>query len=110
MGKAFWLGIIGGILGILIAMGAYLIAFNGTESLYANAALAFIFSMVGIAGGILEKRRTLGAALMIIGAVGFLLSTSFYGILVFVLFLVGGIVILMQKREQATQTTYQNAG
>jgi hypothetical protein len=113
MGKAFWLGIIGGIFGILAAMVVYLIAFNGSSSLYTNAAVAFVFSIVGIAGGVLEKRKILGAALMFIGAVGVISSIGFYGVLIFVLFLVGGIVILMQKKEQATvpQTTAgQNAG
>ncbi|MGA2885031.1 MAG: hypothetical protein ABSE80_07750 [Halobacteriota archaeon] len=38
MGKAFWIGIIGGIFGILGATLAYLIAFFGTSSLYTNAA------------------------------------------------------------------------
>ena len=100
MGKAFWLGIIGGILGILIAMVVYVIAFNFDTSLYTNVAGAFIFSIVGMAGGILEKRKMLGAALMFIGGVGVLISISFYGILTLVLFVVGGIIILMQKKEQ----------
>jgi hypothetical protein len=71
--KAFWLGIIGGIFGILGAVLAILIqsisnAFSATSgsSLYYNAAGAIIFSIVGIAGGVLETRKILGAALMII--------------------------------------------
>lgn len=108
MGKAFWLGIIGGIFGILAAVLVVLIggfgeAFNtsGASSLYANAAGAFVFSIVGIAGGVLETRKILGAALMIIGAFGVLISISLFGVLTFILFLVGGILILMQKKEQA---------
>jgi hypothetical protein len=99
MGKAFWLGIIGGIFGILGAILAYLIAFFGTSSLFTNAAGALIFSVVGIAGGVLETRKILGAALMIIGAFGVVISISIFGVLTFILFLVGGIIILMQKKE-----------
>lgn len=109
MGKAFWLGIIGGIFGILAAVLVVLIggigeAFNatGASSLYANAAGAFVFSIVGIAGGVLEQRKTIGAALMIVGALGVVISISLFGVLTFILFLVGGILILMQKKEHAT--------
>ena len=70
MAKGFWLGIIGGILGILAALLVVLIggvgeAFQatGASSLYANAAGAFIFSIVGMAGGVLEKRKMIAAAL-----------------------------------------------
>jgi hypothetical protein len=107
MGKAFWLGIIGGIFGILGAVLAILIqslseAFGATTgtSLYYNAAAAIIFSIVGIAGGVLETRKILGAAIMIIGALGVVISISAFGILTLILFLVGGVLILMQKIEQ----------
>ncbi len=108
MAKAFWLGIIGGIFGILGAVLAIMIqnlseAFNATSgtNLYYNAVAAIIFSIVGIAGGVLETRKILGAALMTIGALGVVISISAFGILTFVLFLVGGILILMQKKEKA---------
>jgi hypothetical protein len=112
MGKAFWIGIIGGIFGILGAILAYLIASFGTSSLFTNAAGALIFSVVGIIGGVLETRKMLGAALMIIGAFGVVISISIFGVLTFILFLVGGIVILMQKKEQpvAPPVAGQNAG
>jgi len=120
MAKAFWLGIIGGIFGILAAVLIVMIggigeAFSATEasSLYTNAAGAFIFSIVGIAGGLLEKRKILAAALMFIGAVGVLLSISLFGVLSLILFAVGGILILMQNKEQlaaALPTAGQNAG
>jgi uncharacterized membrane protein len=119
MGKAFWIGIIGGIFGILAAilvvlMGSIGQAFNatGASSLYTNAAGAFIFSIVGMAGGVLEKRKIIGAALMIIGAFGVLISISLFGVLTFILFLIGGIVVLMQKKEQVVvpPVAGQNAG
>lgn len=64
-----------------------------------------------MAGAILEQR--LGGLLMIIGAVGVLISISAFGILSFLLFLIGGILILAQKREKpvaAPPITGQNAG
>lgn len=122
MGKAFWLGIIGGIFGILAAILVVLIggigeAFNatGASALYTNAAGAFVFSIVGIAGGVLEQRKIIGAALMIVGALGVIVSISLFGVLTFILFLVGGILILMQKRgrvgdEQIAEKTRDEHG
>ena len=126
MGNAFWLGIVGGIFGILAVVLVVLLggmsesfdAILGSQP-YTNAAgAALIFSLVGIAGGVLENRKILGAALMIIGALGalisigllsalsfgqflaaliplgVLISISLFGVLTFVLFLLGGIIIL----------------
>ncbi len=116
MANGFWLGIIGGIFGILAALLVVLIggvgeAFQatGASSLYANAAGAFIFSIVGMAGGVLEKRKIIAAALMIIGAFGVLISISLFGVLTFILFLIGGIIILMQKKEVVAPIAGQNA-
>jgi uncharacterized BrkB/YihY/UPF0761 family membrane protein len=49
---------------------------------------------------------------MIIGALGVVISLSIFGVLTFILFLVGGILILAQKKEQAVMppTRGQNAG
>jgi hypothetical protein len=111
VGKAFWLGIIGGIFGILAAVLVVLIggigeAFNasGASSLYTNAALAFVFSVVGIAGGALERRKLIGAALMVIGGIGVLIAISLFGVLPFILFLVGGILILAHKKDAASRS------
>ena len=126
MGNAFWLGIVGGIFGILAVvlivllggMGEAFDAILGSQP-YTNAAgAALIFSLVGITGGVLEDRKILGAALMIIGALGalisigllsalsfgqflaaliplgVLISISLFGVLTFVLFLLGGLIIL----------------
>ena len=74
MGNAFWLGIVGGVFGILAVvlvvllggMGEAFDAILGSQP-YTNAAgAALIFSLVGIAGGVLENRKIFGAALMII--------------------------------------------
>jgi len=127
VGNAFWLGIIGAIFGILavvlvvlLGMGESFDAIGGAQP-YTNAAgAALIFSLVGLAGGVLENRKIPGAALMIIGALGalisigllsalsigqflagailiplgLLISISLFGVLTFVLFLLGGILIL----------------
>ncbi len=132
MGRSFWLGIIGGIFGILAGIGVALIAgvlgdfsgalhtvivrvsevYNSTGSsgfhtllvvpnvsaLYASAAGAIVFSIVGIVGGILEKSRIFGGALMIIGALGVLFSVGILGILSFILFVVGGFLIFIERR------------
>jgi uncharacterized BrkB/YihY/UPF0761 family membrane protein len=49
---------------------------------------------------------------MIIGAFGVVISLSIFGVLTFILFLVGGIIILTQKKEQVAvqATTGQNTG
>ena len=131
MGNAFWLGILGAIFGILavvlaVQLGGMSEAFNAIGGLqpYVNAAgTALIFSLVGIAGGVLENSKILGAALMIIGALGALLSISLlsalsfaqylgglmplavlisislFAVLTFVLFLLGGILILTKARD-----------
>ena len=132
MGRPFWLGIIGGIFGILAGIGVALIAgilgdlsgslhtvlvrvnevYNSTGSsgfhtivivsnvpeLYASAAGAILFSVIGIIGGILEKSRILGGAFMIIGAIGVLFSVGILGILSFILFVVGGFLIFIERR------------
>jgi hypothetical protein len=132
MGRSFWLGIIGGIFGILAGIGVALIAgvlgdfsgalhtvivsvsevYNSTGSsgfhtitavpnvsaLYVSAAGAIVFSIVGIVGGILEKSRILGGALMIIGALGVLFSVGILGILSFILLVIGGFLIFIQRR------------
>ena len=109
MSKAFWLGVIGLIFGILGGIFAGLIgsigdAFGaGSSGLYANAAGAVIFSIVGMAGAILEKRKWLGGGLMIIGALGVLISISLFGFLTFILFLIGAIVIFTTKKPAGTQ-------
>jgi len=128
MGNAFWLGISGAIFSILAVvlvvqlggMGEAINAIGGLQP-YTNAAgAALIFSFVGISGGVLEDSKILGAALMIIGALGTLISInilsafsfvdlvvgailiplgvliSLFGVLAFVLFLLGGILILIQ--------------
>ena len=124
VGNAFRLAIVGAVFGIFGAVNAVLIQiFNESLAnpsgslLYFFAAGAIIFSLVGFAGGVLEKRKNLGAALMIVGALGVLnlegmVFNLIFGVLTFILFVVGGILILRQNREKGVTppTTGQNAG
>jgi len=71
---------------------------SNVPELYASAAGAILFSVVGIIGGILEKSRILGGAFMIIGAIGVLFSVGILGILSFILFVVGGFLIFIERR------------
>ena len=109
MGKAFWLGVIGLIFGILGGVFAGLVgsisaSFSGTgSSLFANAAGALIFSIVGMTGAALETRKWLGGGLMAIGAFGVLISISWFGILTFILFLIGAVIIFATKKQVVTQ-------
>jgi hypothetical protein len=108
--RVFWLGVIGLIFGIIGAVLAIIIqgigeAFNaGGANLYYNAAGAIIFSVVGMAGAVLEEKRILGGLLMIIGALGVLISISAMGVVTFFLFIIGGILILVRKREEPVVT------
>ena len=123
MSRVFWLGIIGlffGIIGAVLAIAIQGIgeAFSATSStnLYYNAAGAFIFSIVGMTGAVLEGRRILGGLLMIIGSLGVLISISLFGVISFFFFVIGGILILVRKREApvvtppTSPTTGQNEG
>ena len=108
LGKAFWLGVIGLIFGILGGVFAGLVgsigdAFGaGSSGLYANAAGAIIFSVIGMIGAALEKRRWIGGGLMLIGAFGVIISISVFGILTFILFLIGAIIIFATKKPTVT--------
>ena len=107
MGKAFWLGMIGGFLGFVGAIIAVLVggisAAYSTSSestmLYGLGLSTFIFSIVGVIGGVFERKRLIGGLLMLIAAVGVLVSISLFGVLPFLFFLVGAIVIFARKTE-----------
>jgi hypothetical protein len=115
-------------------MGAAFDAIVGSQPYTTAAGLALIFSFVGIAGGVLEDRRILGAVITIVGAVGVLVSIGFLsaltlasflagvtplevpvsvsllGVLAFVLFLAGGLLILTQQKELQRSRLQGNAG
>jgi hypothetical protein len=76
-------------------------SFRATISVspYCNAVGPIAFYVLGIVDAILEHKQILGLV-MIIGAVGVLTSISVFGIPSFLLFLIGGILILAQEREK----------
>ncbi|MDK2974443.1 MAG: hypothetical protein PWP08_814 [Methanofollis sp.] len=97
--RPFWLGLIGGLLGIAAAffaffVGAFASAFDpsaGYDSIMGLGASALLFSITGIVGGVLKK-NTLGAALMIISGILVLISVSLFGVPAFIFFLIGGLI------------------
>jgi MFS family permease len=112
MGKAFWIGLVGGFLGFIGAI-ITILAGSISEAYYVNsqagtlyglAVAAFVFSIIGIVGGIFERKRLIGGILMLVAAVGVLISISLFGVLPFLFFLVGAILIFAQKSEHEVVT------
>lgn len=100
MSKGFWLGVIGGIFGILggimaIGVGGVGAEFGaeGADTLSILGGSAILFSILGIACGVMEGRRKLRAVSMIISGIAVLISISLFGVLTAILFIIGGIVI-----------------
>jgi len=104
LGASFWLGLIGGVFGILggvfaLMMGSVSEAFSGSSGdLYALGFGAIIFSILGIVGGIFEKKPKVGGTLMIVSAIGIVISISLFGVLSCILFFVGGVLIFARNR------------
>jgi MFS family permease len=112
MGKAFWIGLIGGFLGFLGGIVAILVGgisasyevSSQAGTLYGLGFAAFVFSIIGVIGGIFERKRLLGGVLMLVAAVGVLISISLFGVLPFLFFLVGAILIFARKSEHEIVT------
>lgn len=104
--KPFWLSVIGGILGVIVGIlfiAAGMAVSKGTVPtevdstiFFTVAALSTVFSIIGMISGIAEGRKTLRGVLLIISSVVVLISTVFFGILTFVMFLTGGILLLKE--------------
>jgi hypothetical protein len=114
MGKAFWIGLLGGFFGFLggllgLLEGALSVIMYSTAgqsftfgqgfSLFEVAFAAFVFSIIGVIGGIFENRKFFGGSLMLLAAFGILFSASLFGILAFLFFLVGSILIFARKTK-----------
>ena len=108
MGKRtveFVLGLIGGIVGFFGAIFALFVgglagAFGAkSASLVVGAGwFAILFSILGIVGAALVKSKTkLGGWLMIISAVGGVISISFAYALSFVLLIIAGLMAVIKK-------------
>ena len=81
-------------------MGSVSEAFNGSSGdLYALGFGAIIFAILGIVGGVFEKKPKIGGSLMIVAAIGILISISLLGVLSCILFFVGGILVFARSRR-----------
>jgi hypothetical protein len=104
------LGIIGGIFGIMgglfaISVGSFAGALGGDDGGVTRLGWSAIaFSTLGIVGGVMSggKPRA-GGWMLIISAVGGLISISFFFILPFILLLIGGIVALVDGKKRAAK-------
>jgi hypothetical protein len=104
LGASFWLGFVGGVFGILGGVIAFMAGsfspyVGGDTELYWLGAGAIIFSILGIVGGVFDKKPKVGGTLMIVAAIGILVSISLFGVLSCMLFLVGGILIFARSRQ-----------
>ena len=110
MGKRtveFVLGLLGGIFGFIGAIFALIAggiagAFGAkSASLVVNLGwVAILFSILGIVGAALVKHRTkLGGWLMVISAIGGVISVSFAYALSFVLLIIAGLMALIKKGD-----------
>lgn len=109
---ALILGIIGGVWGFFIGLGAVVVcgffeAFGLPEETIMDTGAAIIpLSIVGIAGGILSLvRPRIGGILLLIGSVGLIILTAYVGvaswyiIVSMSLLIVGGILALAASRS-----------
>jgi MFS family permease len=119
MHKSYWLGLIGGFLGILggaiVAIAGFYISLIDSEvtsgDLYILAAIAIFFSVLGIVGGHVQHEKRIGGILMIISGMGVLISISLLGLLTFILFLIGGLLMLSdaEKERRVAHPSYPKA-
>ncbi len=103
----FVLGLLGGIFGFFGAIFALFIGYVGTAFEASGASTlvslgwgAILFSILGIVGAAFVKNKTkLSGWLMLISAIGGIISISFYYLLSFVLLLIAGLMALLKKSD-----------
>lgn len=100
MKRSFVLGILGGIFSFLMGMFAVFVMAidqaNGFDTdLTINIALAFSAGVLGIVGGVVSNKK--GGVILIISAVLALIATSLFGILPFILLLLGGVLAFRER-------------
>jgi Protein of unknown function (DUF4064) len=108
----FVLGLIGGVFGILFSFAALFMGVidsalnaSGTSSLSALGWSAVAMSTLGIVGSIVVKSKPkLGAAFMLIAAIGGTVSISMFYILPGILFLIAGIMGLVRKDKSKSMS------
>ncbi|MCU9612373.1 DUF4064 domain-containing protein [Caldibacillus lycopersici] len=106
----FVLGLLGGIIGVFAAFFALLIggvdaAFSsdGSSDITGLGWFAIIFSIVGIVGASMVKGKTrLAGILMIISAIGGLISISMFYLVSAILLLIAGLMAVFKKNKKAT--------
>jgi|SRR4051812_40212200 hypothetical protein len=106
----FVLGLIGGIFGFFgaffaLMMGGLDAAFSstGTSDISALGWSAVILSIIGILGSVVVKSKAkLGGCLMIVSAIGGVISISMFYILPAILLLIGGLMGLIKKDKSTT--------
>ncbi|SNZ11589.1 Protein of unknown function [Terribacillus aidingensis] len=107
----FVLGLIGGILGFFGAIFALImgsvdaaLSETGTSSLTGLGWFAFLFSTLAIIGSIVVKTKAkLGGILLIISAVGGLISISFFYLISAVLIAIAGFMGVFRKNKSVKQ-------
>lgn len=106
----FLLGLIGGIFGILGAVFAVVVgqigaAFSpGLESVTYLGISALFFAFLGLVGGaIVKSRAKAGAGLMLVSAIGGLISVSLAYVPAFLLLLVGGVKAVLGSDEEESK-------
>jgi len=113
--KSFWLGLIGGIFGILAGL---LVGFIGAMGdalgigdygLYTWAVLVFLLSILGIVGGALERWKLIGGVIMIIAGIGIVVVIGMLGFLTLVLFIIGGALLLVDASKESKAQPAQYA-
>ncbi|GGM18561.1 hypothetical protein GCM10011351_00420 [Paraliobacillus quinghaiensis] len=114
----FVLGLIGGILGFFGAILALFIggvdaAFSetGSSSLTGLGWSAFLFSALAIVGSVVVKSKAkLGGTLLLVSAVGGLISISFFYLISAVLIGIAGIMGLVRKEKKNPETNSDSIG
>lgn len=120
MGKEFWLGLIGGIFGILGALAAIVVGSFGeavtgsSEGLYVLGSVALLFSIVGMgAPAVIDTKKWIGA-IMIISGIVVLVAISMFGVLTLILFVIGGIIALKNggsgSKKSSSRTRKSSSG
>ncbi|SMF89037.1 Protein of unknown function [Paenibacillus uliginis N3/975] len=108
----FAMGLIAGIFGIIAAIFAIFVggvdaAFSsdGTSSIFGLGVSAMLFSILGIVGAAMSKPKPkVAGVLMVISGIAGFISISFFYILSGILFIIGGFMGILGKKELSKKT------
>ncbi|QCT02744.1 hypothetical protein E6C60_2029 [Paenibacillus algicola] len=108
----FAMGLVAGIFGVIasiiaLTVGGIDAAFSndGTSSILGLGLTAMIFSILGIIGAAMSKPKPkVAGVLMVISGIAGFISISFFYILSAILFIIGGFMGILGKREVQTKT------